>query len=169
MKCLAEEANIFVMVPPIDLGSGANAGITRVNMSKYRHAEVIIVKDAGQAAEGVVVTLWQTDVGTGGTPKKLAIPRGVYVKFATNIEDATAFVKEANDGSTNTHQYTSTTSIQKEAVISIPVNASDMDVNNGYVWLHANIADTGGAGAVGTCFILATDPQYEPAPDAGYH
>lgn len=169
MKCLAEEANIFVMVPPIDMGSGANAGITRVNMSKYRHAEVIIVKDAGQAAEPVVVTLWQTNVGTGGTPKKLAIPRGVYVKFATNIEDATAFAKEANDGSTNTHQYTSTTSIQKEAVITIPVNASDMDVNNGYVWLHANIADTGGAGAVGTCFILATDPQYEPAPDAGYH
>lgn len=169
MKCLAEECGIFVMVPPIDMGGGANAGITRVDMSLYRHAEIIIVKAAGQAGEPVVVTLWQTNVGTGGTPKALNIPHGIYVKYATNIEDATAFEKEAADASPNAHQYTSTSSISKEAVISIPVNASDMDVNNGYVWLHANIADTGAAGAVGTCFILATDPQYQPAPDAGYH
>lgn len=169
MKCLAEECGVFVMVPPIDMGGGANAGITRVDMRQYRHAEIVVVKDAGQAAEGVVLTVWQTDVGTGGSPKALSIPHGVYVKFATNIEDATAFVKEARDAAPNPHRYTSTSSIQKEAVISIPIDAIDLDQNNGYFWLHANIADTGGAGAVGTCFIIATDPHYLPAPDAGYH
>lgn len=169
MKCLAEEGNIFMMVPPIDMGSGANAGITRVNMTKFRHAEVVIIKDAGQAAEGVVVTLWQTNVGTGGTPKALSIPHGVYVRFATNFEDSTGFVKETRDVAPNPHRYTSTSSIQKEAVITIPVDAVDMDINNGYVWLHANIADTGGAGAVGTCVILTFDSHYEPAPDAAYH
>lgn len=169
MRLFAEEAGIFPMVVPVDLAGAGNDAVTRVNMTKYAHAEIVIFKAAGAAAEPVVVTLSQHTVGTGGTPKALAIPRGVYVKNATAIADTTVFVKEARDDAPNTNRYTGTSSVEKQAFITIPVRAEDLDTNNGYVWLSAAIGDVGNGAQIGACFVLCFDPQYSPAPDAIYH
>jgi len=162
MRNFAEEANTFVLVLPVDLGGQANPSIGRVNMAQYDHAEICIIKAAGTAAEPVVVTVIQSNAASGGSSKALTLRNGIYVKTHANIEDATAFAKEAEDSA---GVYTATSAIAKEGIIKIPINSEDLDNENGYHWFSASIADTGVAN-LGVMYVDVFGARYTPPPDA---
>lgn len=167
MRLFAEEGNVLGMIIPVDLaGAAGGAAVGRIDTKHYGHFEILIFKAAGAAAEPIVLTLTQYDAASAGNSKALPIPNGVYVKAHANIEDATAFVKEARDPS-NTEKYTGTSAVQKEGIFLVPIDPEYLDVENGYRWFDVAIADTGSAGAcLGAAVVLGFDPRYTPPPDA---
>lgn len=155
---LAEAAQIVTAFVPVDTQAGANNG-DWVSMKNFDRLTVIFVKAAGVAGDDPVLTLKQaTDVaGTGAkalnftrVDSKVGVQTGIGV-FTANSQAA---------GNT----YTDLVSAEAQGLFLIEVQASDLDVANGFDCVQFSVPDTGAAGAqLGAALYVLRHARYAGA------
>lgn len=165
MRSLAYEGNIFMQTLPVNLATGANDPIARIDVSQYSSVEFCIIHAVGTAAEPIVATVSQHDAVTVGNTKVVPIKK-VLKKSHLNIEDATEWVAEpATAINGTTYVYTESV-VEKEAILLIPVDVAELDVSGGFKWISIAVADTGNGACIGLVLILCYGPRHTPPADS---
>ena len=138
---------------PADINGSGLTG-ARVDMSKtYKLA---IKVNYASAAAGADITLLQHDAASGGTSKALSISNAYYKSLA-----GAAFTKEEISGVSN---ITDADLNGSAGVIVVEINAEDLDVNNGFSFVSANLADPAVARVVAVDYVghnLRVMPGYD--------
>jgi len=159
-----------VMVAPNILISDVNASAATgdiVSLKNYRKCNVMVYFAAGTATTGdLTVTLQQTtDVSNSlSDAKNLAVLQTgrIYTKqAATALTSVTGWTAETQTAAAT---YTSTTSGEQVGLWAFEVRADDLDVDNGFDCIRANIGATTSSKYVSSWYVLS-DPVYPGAPD----
>ena len=166
MRSFAHEGNIFPHINAVNLASGANPCIRRVDVSGYNHFELLLIKNLSTAVEPVVLTVLQADAVTAGNSKALEIAQGIWVKGHANIEDATGWVKQTPGATPTTNHIWTEAIVETESITLIPFDTAQLDSINGYKWVDASIADTGNGACIGVLAVLCFNPRVTPPPDS---
>jgi hypothetical protein len=146
---------------PVDMSAGANNS-DWVLLTKYRRLIIAFFKAAaGAGTEDPTVTVLQGQDASGTGSKALNIPSGrSWTK--TNADLTTIGTFTAGAPSTNT--LTVASSAQKQAIWLIEIDSSDLDVNNGFCAVQANVADVGSTTQLGCILYLLGEPRQASTP-----
>lgn len=140
---------------PIDLAGQANDG-DWLALKNYRRALIVLFKEAGAAGEDPVFTLRQAQDASGTGAKALNFTT-IYEKVGT-LTSVTAWTRVVQ-ALANT--YTNAASAEAAALMAVEIEASMLDVNNGFEFFQLQIPDTGAtAGQFGCGFAILFDPRY---------
>ena len=159
-----EVVNFFPGFVPVNMATGANNSLDRIDMSRYQQCAITVFKDKGAGAEPVVITVSQHNAKSGGTTKALNIQHSVYTKGHADLEGIATWTKTTSG--VVGEVYTGTTLIQLESFIMIPVLAEDLDTANGYRWMSAAIASVGAQAQLGGMFYIMAGSRWTPVQDA---
>ena len=155
-----ENLNIAIGFAVIDMATGANAGDV-IHMDYWGECLIVLVKEAGAAGEPPIITVEQT-AEIGGSPKALTIRGGYgYVKQAADLQTVTVFTKTAM----TTANTLNLTAGDNQVIAALHVQASDLDMANGYNCIKASVAKTGATGGqLGTLIYILGSPRWTPPP-----
>jgi hypothetical protein len=146
---LFEGADIVSMFAPVDLSTGANAGIW-ASMRDYHRASIVLVKAAGTANDVSTITLSQAQDNAGTGTKALKIGRRRYKSDMTTVAGDTWTI---DDTTTLAETYaTKAASGNKLAMIVMDLEAAYLDDANGFHWIQASV-DQAAHAALGWCFV----------------
>ncbi len=136
---------------PVNMAAGANNS-DWVLLTKYRRLVILFFKGAaGSGTSNPTITLLQAQDNTGTGSKALNIPAGSsWTK--TNADLTTVGTFTAGAPSTNT--LTVASSATEEAIWMIEIDAANLDVNNGFCAVQANVAQTGSVSQLGSLIYL---------------
>jgi hypothetical protein len=146
---------------PVDMSAGANNS-DWVLLARYRRLVILFFKAAAASGtEDPTVTLLQAQDNTGAGSKALNIPANrSWTK--TNADLTTVGTFTAGAPTNNT--LTVATSAQKQAIWMIEIDAADLDVNNGFNAVQANVADVGVTAQLGSLIYLLGEPRQAHNP-----
>lgn len=152
---------------PIDLQAAQSGDYC--SLENHNHVAILIVSGLGTDGDDPVITTFQAKTGAGGSAKPLShvtSPSKVWKKqAATNLETVTSWTDASGDSTTNSWDENDT-SAQQSLILVIEFDAADLDADNGFAFIRADVADTGGAAQLGWgCYILS-EPRFARAPDA---
>jgi hypothetical protein len=141
---------------PVNMAAGANNS-DWVLLQRYRRLVILFFKSAAASGtEDPTVTVLQAQDNAGTGSKALNIPAGrSWTKTDADLTTVGTFT--AGVPSTNT--LTVAPSAQKEAIWMIEIDAADLDVNNGFCAVQANVADTGSVSQLGCLVYLLGEPR----------
>jgi len=140
---------------PKDLNSSAFVG-ARVGMAKSDKLAVVI-NCGDSTAAAFTLSLQQHDAASAGNSKALNIGNAYFYKSGAE----TSFTKVELTTSVATLDLASIFA-SAEGIVVLEVFGEDLDVNNGYAYVSANIADTTAAKIVSVEYILH-DMREKPA------
>ena len=151
----AEENGLKVAFAPVDLNTAAVTG-ARVKLDTSYKVAVLI--DMGTSIAAVVqVTLRQHNAASAGTSKDLASAKPYYHKAGA----ATSFTKVEPTVAAALKDVSSIFAANGGLLV-LEVDASELDINNGFAWFSVDVADSTAAKLGGGVYIL-NDTKYEPA------
>lgn len=157
-KLFVEENQAVSGFLPVDLQTGANDG-DYVSLKGYRKATILFFKNAGTAGDDPTITLQQaTDVA--GTGEKALDFTFLHVKQDTVLTAVGQYTR-VTQAASNT--YTDDTSAEDAAIWIIEFDAEDLDVNNDFDCLRANVGDVGSNPQLGCLLYFMTEPNYPQA------
>ncbi len=147
-----ERIEIVPAIIPVDSQTADNNG-DWVKMDDARRLLAVVYKAIGIAGDDVVFTLRQATSAAGGSAKALNFTKA-YHKLAVDITGLGTWTK-VTQAAGNT--YTNTDSAERAGLIVVEIEASMLDVANGFHWVQLQVPDTGAAGASLLCgfYILA--------------
>lgn len=145
---LIENLQISSCFVPVDMQAAANTG-DWFNMGPFRKVIAVLFKAAGTAGDDPVITLEQATSNAGAGNKALNFTT-IYSKVGT-LTGVGTFTK-VTQAAANT--YTDATSAEAQAIIAIEIDASDLDVANGFTHIQMSVADVGGNAQLGCAFYL---------------
>jgi hypothetical protein len=136
---------------PVNLATGANNSDWML-VQRYRRLIVLFFKAAAASgSEDPTVTLLQAQDNAGTGSKALNIPAG---RSWTKTDPDLTTVGQFTAGAPSTNTLTVSGSAQKQALWMIEIDAADLDVNNGFCAVQANVADTGSVSQLGCLVYL---------------
>lgn len=154
---LAETVQIVSAIVPVNLATAANDG-DWVSLKNYERCTVVVFKGAGTAGDDPVITLKQATDVSGSGAKALNFTRvDKKVGTQTGIGSYTTATQAAG----NTH--TDDVSAEAEGLFLIEIDASNMDVNNGFDCLQVSIPDTGTNAQIGCALYILRGARYSAA------
>jgi len=161
-KHICDKMQIQPAVIPVNLATAANNG-DWFNMKNYGRVAVVVLIGVGAASQDPTLTLVQA-TSDGGSSKAVNFTE-IRVKQASALTSVGTFTT-VTQAAGNT--YTEATSGEKQKLWVVDIKAEDMDVDNGYDWLQASIADTGSTSQIGTILYIGHEPRYgtDPLPTA---
>ena len=141
---------------PVNLATGANNS-DWVLLTKYHRLVIVFCKAAAASGtEDPTITLLQATSSAGASTKVLNIPsHRSWTKTDADLSTVGAF----SAGAPSANTLTVAASAQKQAIWLIEIDAADLDVNNGYCAVQANIADTGSVAQLGCLLYLLGEPR----------
>ena len=141
---------------PVNLAAGANNS-DWVLLQRYRRIAILFFKAAAASgSEDPTITLLQAQDNAGTGSKALNIPDGrSWTKTDADLTTIGTFTAGAPSGNT----LTVAPSAQKQAIWMIEIDAADLDVNNGFCAVQANVADTGSVAQLGSLIYLLAEPR----------
>jgi len=141
---------------PVNLAAGANNS-DWVLLRKYRRLVILFFKSAaGAGTEDPTITVLQAQDNAGTGSKALTIPSGrSWTKTDADLTTIGTFTA----GSPSTNTLTVASSAQKQAIWMIEIDAADLDVNNGFCAVQANVADVGTESQLGSLVYLLGEPR----------
>lgn len=151
MNSIFPGIDLVAGIVPVNLATAANTGN---RLKPDRGTKVAIVFFKGAAAQGTedpTVTVLQHDAASSGNSKALNFTEFKY-KVATTLTTATAWTAVTRQSATNTATVDAWD--EKEAILVIEIDAEDLDRENGYYWLSANVADTGTNAQLGAVLYI---------------
>lgn len=157
MSRFIENAQLVLAQPPWDMSSAASAS-EWVCMKNWGHLEIIFMKHVGADGDDPTITVEQA-TADGGTGKALNFTT-LFKKQGTVLTAIGDFTK-VTQAAANT--YTNTDLAQQQAIIVIEFDSSDLDVDNGYDWVKATIADVGANAQDGCILYRLSEPRYAAA------
>lgn len=139
---------------PVNMASGANAG-ARFRMNLHHRLAIVFFKAAGTASDDPTLTLQQHNAAADGTSKALNFTRVDYkMGTLTSLAEFTTVIQASGN------TFTDATLAEKQAIIVIDIKAEDLDINNGFEWLSASVADIGTNAQVGCLLYCPHEPRY---------
>jgi len=157
--------NVLDIIPaiiPVDLQTAANNG-DYVKLTNAAGVMFVVFKAAGTDGDDPVISIAQAQDASGTGSKALTAIRRIFLKEGTLTAVTTWTETEAasNPGSTYTMDGTSA---QSQALVCFYVQASDLDVENGFDWVRMVIADTGSNAQLGCGLYILVGLGYPSAP-----
>lgn len=162
-KNLLEEIQICEGFLPVDTQTADNTG-DWVSLANYGKCLVVFFKALGTANDDPVIDLNQATTSAGGGPSKGLNFTTLYTKqAATNLQSTGQWTKVTQTAAAS---YTfNGTSAEQALLAVIDVDARDLDVDNDFKFLRADVADTGAAGAqLGALMYILYNPRHSLAP-----
>lgn len=147
---------------PVDTQTADNTG-DWVSFENYGKILVVFYKALGTANDDPVIDLNQATSAAGGSAKALNFTTLYTKQAATNLQSTGQWTKVTQAAAAS---YTFNASSAEQALLAcIDVDARDLDVDNDFKFLRADVGDTGSAGAqLGALLYIAYNPRYSLAP-----
>ena len=156
---LLEKSNLKLAADPVDANAAAITG-ARIGLQKADRVSVVL--QMGDSTSAVVqLSLQQHSAASGGTTKALSIANPYYYKAGA----ATSFTKVV-PGSAAASYDVSTQFADEPGILVLEVLGEDLDVDGGFGWISANLADSTAAKIVSICYVqsaLRFAPGYSEA------
>lgn len=162
-KLFVEAAQVVMAIAPQDLTAGTTVNGDFVCLKNYHRCAVMAFFAAGTATTGdVTLSLQQaTDVSNSlGDVKDLNFTR-IDTKQATLVSSVGTFTANTQTAAAN---YTSTTSGETQGVWIVDVDPTDLDIDNDFDCLRANIAAAGGSTKLAGVFYFLFGPKLAATP-----
>ena len=155
MLDLMQIASGFV---PVDLSAGANNG-GWVDLKGYNRLLIVFYKGAaGSGTEDPTVTVLQASDVSGTGSKALNIAN-VWTKINVDLTTIGQFT-----GAPSANTFTVAGSAQLSAIWVIEILASDLDINNGFSCVQANVADVGSIAQLGCLLYVFGEARQSDTP-----
>lgn len=170
-KSLIESLQLVPGFVPVNMQTAANTG-DWVSMKNYSRMLIIFQKGIGTAGDDPTITLQQSKVVAGSSPKALNINR-VDKKQATDITTVGQYTTStpaapATNDTFSTNTWTNSDLAEQQAVVAIEVKAEDLDIDGGYDCVQASVADIGTHTQLGCILYAMGEPRnaVDPLPSA---
>lgn len=157
-----ETAEIVSAIVPVDLATAANNG-DWVNLRDYEGCIVIVHKGAGTAGQDPVITLNQATDASGTGSKALN-----FTKIRHKVGTLTGVAQFTTDTQTAANTFNGQAGgtpdralAENQAIVTIDVKASSLDVTNGFTWLQLAIPDVGAAAQIGGGLYILYGARYK--------
>jgi hypothetical protein len=159
MGSFFEEFQVCEGFLPQNLATAANDG-DWINMEDYEKVVIILFKGVGTAGEDPTLTVLQASSNTGTGSKALNFTTVYKKQAATNLQAVATYTKVVQAaGNTFTH----TDLAEQAAIVGIEIDAADLDVNGGFSYVSAGVADVGAASQIGGLLMLGRKARYQGA------
>lgn len=150
LKPLGSYIDIIPAIVPVDSQAAANPG-DYVSLKNAQGVAIVIFKAAGVANDDPVLTIRQAqDIAGTGVKDFAPATQGAgitrYLKKQGALLTAVGAWTEVLQAAAATITFDAT-SAESQAVYVVEIEAAELDVDNGFDCIAANIADTGAAGA----------------------
>lgn len=145
---------------PVDMQTAANAG-DWVSLKNHNRAVCVLFKAVGTAGDDPVFKLQQAKDNAGGSAKDLN-----FSVIFKKIGDQTAAGQNKFTRATQTAatSHTDAVSAEAAAIMAVEVDASELDVANGFNHIQLSVADIGANAQLGAAFYLLMEPRYGEEP-----
>ena len=158
-----EHGELAFFSHPVNLQTAANAATTGdwLSMANYHHLDILVLKGAGTAADDPTIVVQQATAAAGTGAKALNF-RGLYRNETTTAAGPLGTNWTYTTNSDN--DYTHGTSAESVLIWVIPIESDELDVQNGFFFVNATIADVGTNDQFGAILGLFSKPRYIGAP-----
>lgn len=148
-----EVADIVPAFVPVDMQSAANNGLW-ISLKYVTRLVCVLFKAAGTAGDNPVVTLQQatSNSGTGAKPLN-------FVRARTKI-GAIATTPQWSIVSQSASNTITPVSAASQAIIAVEIQATDLDLANGFDYVQLSIPDTGSNPQLGAAFYITYGIRY---------
>ena len=147
--------NIIEGFPCVDLQTAANNG-DWVSFKQYNHIAIVFVSGVGTAGDDPTLTVVQATSAAGAGGKALNFTDIMIKQAATSLAGTGSFT-HTTQAAANT--YTSATAAEQSLIWVVEFDASDLDSDNGFIFLRATVADVGGNAQPGYLFYVGCEPH----------
>jgi hypothetical protein len=162
-----EKNQLVLGFNPVAMNTAANSG-DWVSFKNFNRIAVVFIKAVGTAGDDPTISFKQASDVSGTGVKALACTRIDKKQAATNLTAVGTYTKStsaspATNDTFNTTNGTWTNSdlAEQAAIVVADFKAEDLDVNNGFDCITANIADVGTNAQLGTLLLIGHDPRNE--------
>lgn len=151
----AERFQVAAAFAPVDMSAAANNG-DWFNMANYGRVTVLFVKAVGTVGQDATVTLQQAKTNAGGSAKALNFTRVDYKENAdvTTVGQYTV----ATQAAANT--FTISANANKQSIYLIDVTVDMLDIDGGFKFIQASVADVGANAQLGACLYIGGQPRF---------
>jgi hypothetical protein len=152
---LFEEAKVVSAFVPVDMQAAQDGDW--VSLKGYRYCDVIIFKAAGTAGDDPAITFQQATAVAGTSAKALTKIERVYKQQGTltSSDTQTTVTQAAAAGYTGDG-----TSAEEQAIYGFHIDASQLDVTNGFDCIRVRVADTGTNAQLGCGLYVLSGERY---------
>ncbi len=160
---IVEKLQICQGFLPVAMNAGANAG-DWVSLKGYFRCAVVFFKAVGTNGDDPTITLEQASKVDGTGVKALNITRVDKKQAATNLLAVGTYTKStaaspASHDTFSTNTWTNSDLAEQAAIVVIDIDATDLDVANGFCCVRASIADVGTNAQLGGVIYMLHDPH----------
>jgi hypothetical protein len=162
-KQITETAQIVQGFLPVAMNTGANAG-DWVSLKEFGRCAVVFYKAVGTNGDDPIITLSQATVVAGSDTKALNITRVDKKQAATNLLAVGQFTTSTS-GSPASHDtfsantWTNSDLAEQAAIVVIDIQASDLDIANGFCCIQASVGDVGTNADLGCMLYFLYDAR----------
>lgn len=151
-----EKADIVSGFVPVNMCTADNTG-TYVNMGKYNRAVCVLFKSLSATSEDPVLKVQQATSAAGAGAKDLLFTRYRVKKALVGALGAVGqFTQVTQTAATSV---TAEVEAENEALVAVEIKADDLDVNNGFKFINASVADPGNTAQLGCVFYIMVEPR----------
>jgi hypothetical protein len=148
---------------PVDMRTAANTG-DWVSLKMYFRCCVVFYKAVGTAGDDPVITLLQATKVDGTNSKALNITRIDKKQAATNLlavgtNTKSTSASPATNDTFSTDTWTNSDLAEQAAIVQIDIDATDLDVANGFCCIRASVGDVGTNAQLGCMLYFLHDPR----------
>ncbi len=158
MTFLAQQGQVISGFVPVNLATAANPG-AYISMKHYHHLTVIFHKGVGASGQDPTLTLKQA-TAIAGTGVKALNFTDIWVKQGASL-DAIANFTRVTQAAGNT--YTSASAGEAEAIWMLEIDGEDLDRDNGFDVVAADIDDIGSTSQIGSLEYILSRPRFAQA------
>jgi hypothetical protein len=159
---LVKGGDVIIAAPIQNISAAATNGIW-VSMKHLKRLHILVMLAEGTDTQNVTITLGQATSAAGGSAKVLNITK-LYSKSGANLAavnswtERTAIQREASVASF-VETDLSVASIPK--AVLIVVDEEDLDTNNGFTFVRAELTDPGAGARNGSILYVAAEMSYQ--------
>lgn len=163
MSLILENIQIVEGFPAVDLSAGANNG-DWVSLRDYKHVAILFTSGIGTAGQDPTVTVQQAqdNAGTGAKALNINTKKVFKKQAATNLASVGQWSDASADVTNNT--WTHADAAEQSVLLIIEFDADELDVDNGFYYVRATIADVGANAQPGYLCYLLSEPRYPASP-----
>jgi hypothetical protein len=132
-----------------------------VSMRHYRRMGILFFKGIGTANQDPTITVQQATSVAGGSVKALNFTTIFTKQDPTSLADVGQWTKVTQSAG---NTYTDATAAEQEVMWWIEFQQTDLDIDNNFDCLRANIGDVGTATQYGCILYIGGDPVYASKP-----
>ena len=148
---LIDRLQISSGVLPVNLATAANDG-DWVSLKKAERCLVVFFKAIGTAGDDPTLTMEQATAAAGTGAKALTFTR-IYKKQGADLFAIGQFTEVTQAAAAT---YTNDTSAEEQAIWCVEIKGDDLDVNSGFCFIRARVADIGANAQLG-CILYIHD------------